>query len=37
MKLIWDLEDVLDVWDGNAIKFGCDDLYKIINVIRFIE
>ena len=29
--------DALRVWDGNAIKFGCDDCCTIINVIQFIE
>ena len=24
--------DVLGVWDGNAIKFGCDDHCTTINV-----
>ena len=26
--------DVLRVWDGNAIKFGCDDHCTSINVIN---
>ena len=29
--------DTLGVWDGNAIKLGCDDHCTIINVINFIE
>ena len=29
--------DGLGVWDGNAIKLGCDDLCTTINVIKFIE
>ena len=29
--------DALRVWDGNAIKFGCDNCYTPINVIKFIE
>ena len=29
--------DALVVWDGNAIKFGCDDHCTAINVIKFIE
>ena len=29
--------DALGVWDGNAIKFGCDDYCTPINVIKFIE
>ena len=30
-------EDALRVWDGNAIKFGCDDCCTPINVIKFIK
>jgi len=29
--------DTLGVWDGNAIKLGCDDHCTTINVIKFIE
>ena len=29
--------DVLKVWDGNAVKFDCDDCYTPINVINFIK
>ena len=29
--------DALGVWDGNAIKLGCDDHCATINVIKFIE
>ena len=29
--------DVLGLWDGNAIKFGCDDHCTSINVIKFTE
>ena len=29
--------NTLRVWDGNAIKFGCDDHCTTINVIKFIE
>jgi len=29
--------DRLGIWDGNAIKLGCDDYCTIINVIKFIE
>ena len=29
--------DVLGVWDGNAMKFGCDDCCTTINVMKFIE
>ena len=31
------MEDGLGVWDGNTIKFGCDDCCTTINVIKFIE
>ena len=30
-------EDGLEVWDGNAIKLGCDDHCTTINLIKFIE
>ena len=33
----WGWGDALRVWDGNAIKFGCDDHCTTINVIKFIE
>ena len=29
--------DALGVWDGNAIKLGCDDHCTTINVIKFTE
>ena len=29
--------DGLGVWDGNAIKLGCDDHCTTINVIKFTE
>ena len=29
--------DVVRVWDGNVIKFGCDDCCTTINVIKFIN
>ena len=29
--------DALRVWDGNAIKFCCDDCCTTTNVIKFIE
>ena len=29
--------DALRVWDGNAIKFGCDDCCTYINGIKFIK
>ena len=28
--------DVLKVWDGHAVKFGCNDCCTPINVIKFI-
>ena len=33
----WVWGDVLGVWDGNSIKFGCDDCCIPINVIKFIN
>ena len=29
--------DALKVWDGYAVKFGCDDYCTPINVINFIK
>ena len=29
--------DAPRVWDGNAIKFGCDDCCTTINVVKIIE
>ena len=29
--------DRLGVWDGNAVKLGCDDHPTTINIIKFIE
>ena len=33
----WGLEDALRVWNGNAVKFGCDDCCTPLNVIKFIK
>ena len=33
----WGWKDALRVWDGNAIKFGCDECCKTINIIKCIE
>ena len=33
----WGWGDALRVWDGNAIKYGCDDCCAPINVIKFIK
>ena len=30
----WGWGDALRVWDGNAVKFGCDDCCTTINVIN---
>ena len=30
----WGWGDALRVWDGNAVKFGCDDHCTTINVIN---
>ena len=29
--------NALSVWDGHAVKFGCDDHCTAINVIKFIK
>ena len=29
--------DALGVWDGNAVKFGCDDCCTPINVMKVIK
>ena len=36
MRQVGGWGDALRVWDGNAIKFGCDDCCTTINVIKFI-
>ena len=33
----WGWEDTLGVWDGNPVKFGCDDCCTPINAIKFIK
>ena len=33
----WGVGGWAGVWDGNAIKLGCDDHCTTINVIKFIE
>ena len=37
MRQVAGLEGALGVWDGNAIKLGCDDRCTTMNVIKFIE
>ena len=32
MRQVGGWGNALGVWNGNAIKFGCDDLYTTINV-----
>ena len=32
----WESGDGLGVWDGNAMKLGCDEYCTTINVIKFI-
>ena len=29
--------DALRVWDGNAVKSGCDDCFTPINVVKLIN
>ena len=36
-KLMVSKGDSLGVWDGNAIKLGCDDCCTPINVIKVIK
>ena len=33
-ETLWGVGDALGVWDGNAIKLGCDDHWTTINVIN---
>ena len=33
----WGLGDALRVWDGNAVKSGCDNCGTPINVVKFIK
>ena len=33
----WGWGDALRFWNGNAVKFGCDDCCTPINVIKFIK
>ena len=35
MRQVGGQGDSLGVWDGNAIKLGCDDCRTTINVIKF--
>ena len=37
MRQVVEWGDALRVWNGNAIKFGCDDCCTTIYVIKFIE
>jgi len=36
-KQVGEWGDAQGVWEGNAVKFGCDDRCTTINVIKFIE
>ena len=33
----WGWRDALGVWDGNAVKFSCDDHCTTISVVKFTE
>ena len=33
----WAVGDALRVWDGNAVKFSCDDCCTPINVTKFFK
>ena len=37
MRQVGGWGDALRVWNGNAIKFGCDDHCATINIIKFIK
>jgi len=37
MRQVGGCGDALRVWDGHAVKFGCDDCCTLINVIKFIK
>ena len=37
MLIVGGWGDAMKVWDGNAVKFGCDDCCIPINVIKFIK
>ena len=37
MRQVGGWGDALGVWDGNAIKFGCDECYTPINIIKFMK
>ena len=37
MRQVGGWGNALSVWDGNAVKFGCDDCFTPINVIKFIK
>ena len=37
MRQVGGWGNILGGWDGNAIKFGCNDRCTTINVIKFIE
>ena len=37
MRQVGGREDALHVWNGKAVKFGCDDCCTPINVIKFIK
>ena len=37
MRQVQGWRDAVGVWNGNAIKLGCNDHCTTINVIKFIE
>ena len=37
MRQVGGCGDALRVWDGNAVKFGCDDCCTPTNVIKVIK
>ena len=36
-ETVWEVGDVLGLWDGNPVKLDCDDHYTITDVINSFE
>ena len=37
MRQVLGMGDVLRIWDGHTVWFGCDDCCTSVNVIKFIK
>ena len=37
MRQVGGQADASRVWDGNAVKFGCDDCCTLINAVKLIN